>query len=231
MKLFSACGAIVSIVSSAIAVTAFAASPMPIRFKDETAARGVVDAAVNATGPTFGDFDGDGDLDIFVPVEDLAPGLNDRLFENDGRGMFKDVAADKGVQNSGSLSRGAVFCDLDNDGDLDLLSVNMPPGQARQRHVPTTLYRNDLRESGSARFVDVTRAAGLLRADNENDQKIGGVGDTGGGASCADYDRDGDLDVFIKNADGDVDNVLFRNESGWRFTDVTAAAEIGRAHV
>jgi len=211
---------------SFVVVAASAVSPAPIRFKDEAAVRGIQDAAVNATGPTFGDYDGDGDLDIFVPVEDLAEGLKDRLFENDGRGMFKDVAADRGVQNPGSLSRGAVFCDLDNDGDLDLLSVNMPPGQARQRHVPTTLYRNDLRESGSARFVDVTRAAGLMRAGNENDQKIGGVGDTGGGAGCADYDRDGDLDIFIKNADGDIENVLFRNEGSWRFTDVTGSTGV-----
>jgi hypothetical protein len=117
-----------------------------------------------------------------------------------------------------------VFCDFDNDGDLDLLSANMPPGQSRQRHVPTTLYRNDLRESGKASFVDVTRAAGLMRVGNENDQKIGGIGDTAGGVGCADYDRDGDLDIYWKNTDGDIDNALFRNEGGWRFTDVTLAA-------
>ena len=196
----------------------------PIGFIDETVARGVQDLAVNSTGPTFGDYDNDGDLDIFVPVEDLAPGLADRLFENDGRGVFRDVAAERGVQNPGSLSRGAVFCDFDNDGDLDLLSANMPPGQARQRHVPTTLFRNLRVESGRPVFEDVTRAAGLMRAGNDNDQKIGGIGDTAGGVGCADYDRDGDLDVFWKNTDPDVDNALFRNDGNWRFTDVTAAA-------
>ena len=82
-----------------------AALGAPIRFKDEAAARGVQDLAVNATGPTFGDYDGDGDLDVFVPVEDLAPGLHDRLFENDGKGIFRDVAAERGVQNPGSFSR------------------------------------------------------------------------------------------------------------------------------
>ena len=206
------------------ALPSAAALGAPIRFKDEAAARGVQGLAVNATGPTFGDYDGDGDLDVFVPVEDLAPGLHDRLFENDGKGIFRDVAAERGVQNPGSFSRGAVFCDFDNDGDLDLLSANMPPGQSRQRHVPTTLYRNDLRESGKASFVDVTRAAGLMRVGNENDQKIGGIGDTAGGVGCADYDRDGDLDIYWKNTDGDIDNALFRNEGGWRFTDVTLAA-------
>ncbi|MFO1425647.1 MAG: CRTAC1 family protein [Steroidobacteraceae bacterium] len=196
----------------------------PIRFTDEAAARGVQDLAVNATGPTFGDYDDDGDLDVFVPVEDLAEDLHDRLFENDGKGYFHDVAAARGVQNPGSFSRGAVFCDLDNDGDLDLLSANMPPGQGRQRHVPTTLYRNQLRESGTARFEDVTRAAQLMRAGNENDRRIGGIGDTAGGVGCADYDNDGDLDIFWKNADADIDNALFRNDGGWTFTDVTREA-------
>ncbi|MFZ9708486.1 MAG: CRTAC1 family protein [Steroidobacteraceae bacterium] len=195
-----------------------------IGFVDEAEARGVRDLAVNATGPTFGDYDEDGDLDIFVPVEDLAVGLADRLFENDGRGNFRDVAAERGVQNPGSYSRGAVFCDLDNDGDLDLLSANMPPGQSRERHIPTTLYRNDLKETGRAVFVDVTRASGLLRAGSELDARIGGIGDTAGGVGCADADRDGDLDLFWKNTDPDIDNAFFRNEGGWRFTDVTAAS-------
>ena len=195
-----------------------------IQFKDESVSRGVQDLAVNATGPTFGDYDGDGDLDVFVPVEDLAPGLHDRLFENDGRGVFRDVAAARGVQNPGSLNRGAVFCDFDNDGDLDLLAATMPPGGPRQTHIPTTLYRNQFRETGNATFDNVTRAAGLLRAGNDGDQKIGGIGDTAGGVACADVDRDGDLDIFWKNADGDIENALFRNEGNWTFADVTASS-------
>ena len=195
-----------------------------IQFKDESVSRGVQDLAVNATGPTFGDYDGDGDLDVFVPVEDLAPGLHDRLFENDGRGVFRDVAAARGVQNPGSLNRGAVFCDFDNDGDLDLLAATMPPGGPRQTHIPTTLYRNQFRETGNATFDNVTRAAGLLRAGNDGDQKIGGIGDTAGGVACADVDRDGDLDICWKNADGDIENALFRNEGNWTFADVTASS-------
>ncbi len=134
-----------------------------IRFVDEAVQRGVLDVAVNSTGPTFGDYVGDGDLDMFIPVEDLAPGLADRLYENDGKGVFTDVAAARGVQNPGTLNRSAVFCDFDNDGDLDLLTANMPPGQARERHVPTTLFRNLLRESGHPRFENVTRAVQLIR--------------------------------------------------------------------
>ncbi|MFM8480223.1 MAG: hypothetical protein ACKOCF_03400, partial [Gammaproteobacteria bacterium] len=79
-----------------VAVPSEAAPAAPIRFKDEAAARGVQDLAVNSTGPTCGDYDGDGDLDVFVPVEDLGPLLHDRLFENDGKGVFRDVAAERG---------------------------------------------------------------------------------------------------------------------------------------
>ncbi len=205
-------------------LAAAAAGVPAIRFADEAQQRGVQDLAVNSTGPTFGDYDNDGDLDVFVPVEDLAPGLTDRLFENDGQGRFRDVAAERGVQNPGTLNRGAVFCDFDNDGDLDLLTANMPPGQAREKHVPTTLFRNQLVEAGAPRFENVTRAAKLMRAGNANDEKIGGIGDTAGGVGCADYDRDGDLDIYWKNADGDIDNALFRNEGNWTFTDVTVAS-------
>jgi hypothetical protein len=214
-----------SLVASLVVLPAFAAGPSsPLRFTDEAAARGVADPAVNSTGPTFGDYDNDRDLDVFVPVEDLAPGLADRLFENDGTGRFKDVAAERGVQNPGSLNRGAVFGDYDNDGDLDLLTANMPPGERGRKHVPTTLFKNQLKETGVANFVDVTRAANLMRAGNAEDQKIGGIGDTAGGVAWADYDRDGDLDFYWKNADGEVENALFRNEGNGTFSDVTAAS-------
>ena len=100
----------------------------------------------------------------------------------------------------------------------------MPPGQSRQRHVPTTLFRNLLKETGTANFEDFTRLARLMRAGNSEDEKIGGIGDTAGGVGWADFDRDGDLDVFWKNADGDIDNALFRNNGDGTFTDVTREA-------
>ena len=59
----------------------------------------------------------------------------------------------------------------------EAVAATMPPGR-RERHVPTSLFRNLLRETGSPRFEDVTRAAGLVRAGNAADAKLGGVGDT-----------------------------------------------------
>jgi len=140
-----------------------------------------------------------------VPVEDLAPGLADRLFENDGQGVFHDVAALRGAQNPGSLSRGAVFCDFDGDGDLDL-DVGFRGG------VRARLYRND---AGS--FVDVAASLGI---DDSVEVRA---------AAWGDYDGD-DLDLYQGNMDGDA-NALWRND-GARFTDVAEQAGVqwgGRA--
>ena len=82
-------------------------------------------------------------------------------------------------------------------------------------------------ETGEPNFQDVTRKANLMRAGNINDQKIGGIGNTSGGVAWADYDNDGDLDLFWKCAEYDVDNALFRNNGDGTFTDVTKEAGVG----
>jgi len=109
---------------------------------------------------------------------------------------------------------------------MDMAVSNMPPTD-RSKPVPTTLYKNMLIETGEPNFQDVTRKANLMRAGNINDQKIGGVGNTSGGVAWADYDNDGDLDLFWKCAEYDVDNALFRNNGDGTFTDVTKEAGVG----
>lgn len=203
-----------------------AAESTEITFIDASDASGVTDMAVNSTGPAFADYDNDGDLDIYVPAEALAEGINNRLWENDGTGVFSNVATLRGVDNAGSYSRGASWGDFDNDGDQDLAISNMPPGQDRRNHVPTTVYKNLLMETGKPDFENVTRSAGVMRKDNEEDLRIGGVGNTGAGLAWADYDNDGDLDLFWKCADYDIENALFRNDGDGTFTDVTEEAGV-----
>ncbi len=198
-----------------------AADEAPIRFTDVSDQIGIADMAVNSTGPAFSDYDKDGDLDIYIPAEALADGINNRLWENDGNGNFRNVAKERGVENSGSYSRGASWGDFDNDGDDDLAVSNMPPGLNRRAHVPTTVYKNLLIETGTANFEDVTRSAGVMRANNEDDARVGGVGNTGAGVAWGDYDNDGDLDLFWKCADHDIENALFKNNGDGTFTDVT----------
>lgn len=218
-------------IKTAVTLTLLMAAPAyaaeaPIRFQDVSDSAGVTDMAVNSTGPTFADYDNDGDLDIYVPAEALAEGINNRLWENDGTGVFKNVAELRGVSNAGSYSRGAAWGDFDNDGDQDLAISNMPPGENRRDHVPTTVYKNLLAETGEANFEDITRAAGIMRVGNDEDARIGGVGNTGAGIGWADYDNDGDLDLFWKCADYDVENALFRNNGDGTFTDVTDVAGV-----
>ena len=105
---------------------------------------------------------------------------------------------------------GAGFLDYDNDGWLDVYLVNGAPlSGPRPTPAPINhLYRN----TGQGAFVDVTTATG--------------VGDPGYGMGCsaADYDNDGDQDLYLANFGP---NVLYRNEGNGTFADVTAAAGVG----
>jgi hypothetical protein len=105
---------------------------------------------------------------------------------------------------------GAGLADYDGDGDLDLFLVNgsrldLSPGEPPPSD---RLYRND----GNARFTDVTEEAGV--SDRE----------WGAGCLFADFDDDGDPDLFVSNFGPDV---LYRNNADGTFTDVTASAGLG----
>jgi hypothetical protein len=89
------------------------------RFEDITAAAGVSCADQYSTGAVFADVDGDGDLDLLV----CAIGKGTRLFENDGRGRFRDVSANSGLA-SRYAAHSMALADIEGDGDLDLYVVN-----------------------------------------------------------------------------------------------------------
>ena len=201
------------------------------------------------------DYDGDGDLDVFLveggPLEAGTPpaargrrpsrsarraSSTHRIFRNDlrvaadgsRRLQFTDVTARAGIGRR-AYGMGAAVGDYDNDGDLDLLVTAFGP---------ETLYRNN----GDGTFTDVTAEAGISDA----------LWSTS--AAFVDYDRDGDLDLFVANyidftiagnkrcADSvgardyrgprayhPVPDRLYRNENNGRFTDVTETAGISRA--
>lgn len=106
----------------------------------------------SARGPSlhWGDFDGDGALDVFV----ATPGGADQLFQSDGRGNFSDITGAAGLVDS-HASRGALWFDADRDGDVDLLTWS---GVASSR-----LWTND----GQGTFQDTTEAAGLLEESGD----------------------------------------------------------------
>jgi hypothetical protein len=89
------------------------------KFEDITAAAGVACAGQDSTGAVFADIDGDGDLDLIVN----SFGNGARVFENDGRGRFKEVTTSAGTAaKTGGTS--LALADVDGDGDLDLYVVN-----------------------------------------------------------------------------------------------------------
>jgi len=143
------------------------------------------------------DFDGDGDLDLFVAFRERA----NALFKNDG-GKFVDVAGQIGLADT-RKTVGAVWFDYDEDGDLDLYTGNMDGD-------PNGLMRND-----AGQFTDVASAAGLAWGGRE-----AGNPQNGTVRPCAaDVDGDGHLDLFTANYGK---NGLFLNRGGGKFVDASA---------
>ncbi|MFH1568744.1 MAG: CRTAC1 family protein [Gemmatimonadota bacterium] len=209
------------------------------RFVDVTAAAGIdfvyTDGATGrkympetmGSGAAFFDYDGDGELDLYVVNGAPLPGFQaptpptNALYRNRGDGTFADSTAAAGVGDTG-YGMGAAVGDCDNDGDADLYVTNFGAN---------VLYRNQ----GDGRFAADAGA---------------GVADPGWGTSAAfaDYDRDGDLDLYVANymdydpaanktcyqgaaraycgptAYPGQSGVMYRNEGGGRFLDVTRTA-------
>ena len=186
-------------------------------FQDITAPAGVaVPDRVSVTA-SFADIDNDGDADLYVTT---VRGGN-LLFENDGRGRFRDITAAAGLTYTGHSS-GAVFFDYDRDGRLDLFLVNVGryttntiAGEGYKYYVAfedafsghlkperaerSLLYHNE----GSRRFVDVSKRAGLV--------DLSWTGD----ATAVDANDDGWLDLYLTNMEGD--DQYYENAAGKGF--------------
>jgi len=190
------------------------------KFTDMTKDAGVALADRISVAASFADIDNDGDQDLFVTT--VREG--NVLFENDGRGHFRDISKAAGVDHVGHSS-GAVFFDFDRDGLLDLYVCNV--GR----------YTNDNRRADGA-FVGLTDAfSGHLHPERAERailyKNLGGrrfkdvtadvgLGDAGwsGDASVSDLNGDGFPDLYALNMQGS--NHYFENEGGKRFVDRTA---------
>ncbi|HZN39200.1 MAG TPA: FG-GAP-like repeat-containing protein [Planctomycetota bacterium] len=168
------------------------------------------DAECEDLGACFLDFDGDGDLDLYVAsggveANEGAATLRDRLYVNDGKAAFTKAAAD--VLPDVRVSKSCVCaCDFDRDGDVDLfVGGRVVPG--RFPNAPSSfLLRND-----GGRFVDATNA--LLPELR--------TGDMVTAATWTDLDDDGFVDLVVASQWQPIR--VFHNDAGKGFTDRTQA--------
>ena len=145
----------------------------------------LTNGANNSLSPSWGDYNNDGWMDLFVGNS----AARDRLFQNNGNGAFTEIN-NSPLTNEVINSEGSCWADWDNDGDLDLLvssGGNQSTGQVR-------MYEND----GVGNFTKI------------NDGELTSLIGIYEALSCFDYDRDGDLDIFISNYFSS-NNLLYNN--------------------
>ena len=145
----------------------------------------------HGTTASWGDYDGDGYLDLYVPNYGCQPcrspktGSRDRLYHNEGNGTFSDVTSS--LPTIGTIGFGFVagWLDYDDDGDLDIYLVNDVRGTP---YLPgNVLLRNDGPGCGQWCFIDVSETSGAgARVD-------------GMGLAVGDYDGDLDLDLYFSS--------------------------------
>ncbi|MEY5061018.1 MAG: hypothetical protein RIS45_939, partial [Planctomycetota bacterium] len=173
-------------------------------FTNATAGSGLP-AVAKASGLVAGDYDGDGDLDLFL-TRWLSPAI---LFRNEGNLLFANATASALLTGISGAGAGSSFGDYDGDGDLDL-AVAMRTGTSLNQ-MRNRLYRNN----GNATFTEVGAALG--------------VDDAWASFQCIlqDLDRDGDCDLYVSNDKGQAGNSwnrLFRNTGGAFAEDLASGA-------
>jgi hypothetical protein len=178
--------------------------------------------AEGSMGVDAGDFDNDGDEDLLVAN---LTGEGSTLYENDGTGSFQDVAAATGLraQTLAYTGFGTAWFDADNDGWLDILTVNgavatIQALAAAGDPFPLRQRRQLLRNTGLRRFEDVTAQAGAAFA----------APDVGRGAAFGDIDNDGDVDVVVANNNGRMRLLLNNHTDANRWLGVRAVGASSR---
>lgn len=165
-----------------------------------------------ASGISAGDYDADGDLDIFLTQMDYPTGTTsgNRLLRNEGGFFFQDVSGEAGIVPGGS-STGSSWGDFDGDGWLDLY---VSAYSWRGSPIDNQLYHNQ----GDGTLVEVGASVGVSNPDGLTFQ-----------SSFIDFDVDGDVDLYIVNDRGGIGNprfpgnALFENRAG-QFVDISESS-------
>ena len=193
------------------------------RFEDVTAQAGLAGSGYGQ-GVAVGDYDNDGDLDLYVTAL-----FGNRLYRNDGNGRFTDVTAAAGVAGSG-WSTSAAFVDVDHDGRLDLFvaryldwSFEVNPYCGEPKPGPRAYCHPDqwkgasallFHNEGGGHFTEVGVRSGVANPEGKSL-----------GVALADYDGDGFVDLFVAN--DSVRQFLYRNRGDGTFQDQALLAGVG----
>jgi len=175
-------------------------------FEDVTQKAGLYNPEGRAMGLTSGDFDDDGDMDIFV----CNDAMENYFYLNNGDGTFREIALLSGTafgqSGEATSAMGPEFGDIDRDGRMDLI-------------VPDLGYCCVYRNLGSLMFEERSNLMGLASLVGQYESWSGNL---------FDYDNDGYLDLFITNGNPhrleEQEDVLVRNDRGQRFLDVSAVS-------
>jgi enediyne biosynthesis protein E4 len=203
-------------------------------FTDVTAKAGVADGRWS-TGASFGDYDGDGFADLMVTnyvdfhLDDLPQfgsksfckyrgidvqcgprglrGAGDSLFHNNGDGTFAEVSKAAGVSDpNGYYGLGVLWADFNNTGRPDIYIAN--------DSTPKYLYKNE----GNGKFKDIGLESGTAVSDDGSEQASMGI-------AIGDYNHTGRPSLYVTNF-SDENDLLYRNEGNWNFTEVSYAAGV-----
>ncbi|MEZ4802916.1 MAG: FG-GAP-like repeat-containing protein [Gelidibacter sp.] len=166
-------------------------------FTDVTVAAGFPNASLKTFGASFGDYDNDGFLDVFISNLDYSGIKPNYLYHNNGNGTFTNVSQSAGIGNASNFSFCSAFFDFNNDGFQDIYVIN---DRMTTRNV---LYRNN----GNGTFTDVSVASGSNIQMNAMSTAV------------EDYNYDGWLDIYITNTS--EGNYLLKNNADGTFTNLS----------
>lgn len=168
-----------------------------MQFSDISPAAGLAVPDYDAWGGSWGDYNNDGWLDLFISSRDLNnSAIHNRLYRNNGDQTFTDVTVSVGISTNDYTTFCSVFFDYNNDGLQDIYMANDRPWNLN------ILYENN----GDGTFTDVSAASGA------------NVGVSAMSNTIGDYNRDGWLDIYITNTP--EGNVFLKNNGDGTFTDV-----------